>query len=242
MQKHITTTTTRRGARIAATGLLAGLLALGSMIAPTAPTAHASALSGASGASGGSTVRYRRGYTVQHGWLCYGWPNGAYRCTAHWRWQDGRLVSLNTAWLPNGLTLASVHTTARKAVKRIVARAKAKSVTYSAKPRNTYAYGECTWGAMALAHDNVNGLGNARDWFANARARGMPTGYTPRVGATVTFQPGVQGASWQYGHVGHVVAVGAGGSFEMEAMNDSAGWGRFAFRWVHTGWGVGFIY
>jgi surface antigen len=162
-------------------------------------------------------------------WLCYGWPSGAYHCTQRWSRVNWRYVSYNPSWVPSeGSAQTSVHATTY-------------TVAYSAKPANTYPYGQCTFGAEQLAHDNVNGLGNARDWLWNAQRRGLPTGYTPRVGATVVFQPGVDGASW-LGHVAHVVAVGSGGRFEIEAMNDAAGWGRYAFRWVQMRGGIAFIY
>lgn len=171
-------------------------------------------------------LRYQRGYSVQGSWLCYGWPSGAYHCTQHWRRSGGRYASLNPSWVPSQGSaqtshLSSVHTVA---------------------VRNTYPFGQCTWGAQQLRLDeNLSGLGNAGQWLRNAERRGLPTGYTPRVGATVVFAPGVDGASW-LGHVGHVVAIGSGGRFEIEAMNDAAGWGRYAFRWVQMRAGVSFIY
>ena len=176
---------------------------------------------------------YRVGYTVQHGWLCNGWRSGMYRCTAHWKVVNGRYVSLNPAWVPSqgsmrGSTHGSTHAPARFS---------------PTKPgRVPYPFGQCTYGAFVLAHDNVGGLGMARDWYVNAIRRGLPTGSVPRVGATVVFAPGVQGASRTEGHVGHVVKLGANGMFLMEAMNDNAGFGRFGFRWVHAGFGVHFIY
>ena len=207
------------------TASVAGVLALGSLSALASSPAHAA----------GVTFRYQRGYSVQHGWLCYGFANGAYHCTQHWRRSDGRYVSLNRAWVPSEgsvsvshvshASVASVHTSA-----------------YHATYRNTYPFGQCTWLAAHLRPDeNLSGLGNAKDWLWNAERRGLPTGYTPRVGATVVFQPGVDGASWE-GHVGHVVAVASGGRFEIEAMNDAAGWGRYAWRWVTMRSGVSFIY
>lgn len=112
------------------------------------------------------------------------------------------------------------------------------------KGRNTYPFGQCTFGAAALAHNNVNGLGNAKDWLWKAKARGMSVGSTPRTGATVVFAPGVQGAS-RLGHVAHVVRVNANGTFVIEEMNFfglGGGFGKMSFRTVHAGAGVGFIY
>ena len=52
-------------------------------------------------ASGSSFLRYQPGYSLQNGWLCYGWNNGAYHCTQHWhRDAAGHLVSDNLGWVP----------------------------------------------------------------------------------------------------------------------------------------------
>lgn len=53
-------------------------------------------------AQASSGLHYQRGYSVQQGWYCYGWANGAYHCTHHWgRASNGHLVSYNTSWVPN---------------------------------------------------------------------------------------------------------------------------------------------
>ncbi len=71
------------------TGALAASVAGASAALP--PTAQA---------SGG--LQYHRGYTLQNGWYCYGWANGAYHCTHHWvRTRSGRIISHNPAWVPN---------------------------------------------------------------------------------------------------------------------------------------------
>jgi surface antigen len=107
-------------------------------------------------------------------------------------------------------------------------------------------FGQCTWWAWYTRRDEsqLGTLGMARDWIANARARGMRTGYSPAVGATAVFQPGVQGAG-SGGHVGHVVQILSGGWFIISEMNfawNGGGWGRVDYRYVHTGSGVAFIY
>jgi CHAP domain-containing protein len=106
-------------------------------------------------------------------------------------------------------------------------------------------YGVCTWWAWYMRRDEpLATLGMARDWIANARARGLPTGYAPRVGATVVFSPYVQGAG-SGGHAAHVVAVLSNGWFIITEMNfywNGGGWGRVDTRYVHTGSGVAFIY
>jgi surface antigen len=153
-------------------------------------------------------------------------------------------MSANTAWVPNGLDVRL--TSVKRVVTKVAAKVKKVATAYSAKPANTYPWGQCTWGAAQLARDNVMGLGNARDWLWNAQRRGMATGYTPRIGATVVYQPYVQGASW-LGHVAHVVSVLGGGRFVVEEMNYQegggvGGFGRWSYRTSWTGAGVSFIY
>src|SRR5690242_7875099 len=71
---------------------------------------------------------------------------------------------------------------------------------HAAKGPNQYPWGSCTWLAEDRATRDLNGLGNAKDWAAHARARGLSVSSRARVGATVVFAPGVQGAS-SLGHV-----------------------------------------
>jgi surface antigen len=176
------------------------------------------------------------------------------------------VISDNPGWVPN-VGVSAARTTAS----RTTATAKAPATTttayatgYSAppahigqwtwtghsaypEPRGTfqgYSWGWCTSGAAMLAHDNVSRLGNAASWTRNAAARGMATGYTPRAGATVVFQPGVQGAS-SGGHVAHVVAVYSNGWFlvaETAFWWNGGGFGRVSYRYAHAGSGVSFIY
>lgn len=107
--------------------------------------------------------------------------------------------------------------------------------------------GQCTWWAATRRLDeNWWGLGTyAYQWAYNAPSHGFRTGYTPAVGATVVFQPGVDGASSYGGHVGHVEAVYGNGWFLISEMNFYAyggGWDRVDYRTVHVGSGVSFIY
>jgi surface antigen len=108
-----------------------------------------------------------------------------------------------------------------------------------------YAFGQCTWWAQYERRDeNLRGMGNARYWAGNAPKRGLHVGNSPRVGATVVFQPGVQGAGWA-GHVAHVMALYPNGWFlisEMNSYGNGGGWGRVSFRYAHTGSGIQFIY
>lgn len=115
---------------------------------------------------------------------------------------------------------------------------------YGNPAARTYGFGACTWGAAYLARHNAYGLGNAASWAYNARRHGLPTGFAPRVNATVVFQPFVQGAGGG-GHVAHVVRVINSYWFVVEDMNfwwNGGGWNRWSFRYAHVGWGVTFIY
>ena len=107
------------------------------------------------------------------------------------------------------------------------------------------AFGQCTWWAQWERRDeNLQHMGNAMYWASSAAARGYRVGSVPVAGATVVLQPGVQGASGA-GHVAHVVAVYPDGWFLVSEMNfywNGGGWGRVDYRFVHTGWGVQFIY
>jgi surface antigen len=115
---------------------------------------------------------------------------------------------------------------------------------YAGDPYSSF-YGVCTWWAWYMRRDEPLGtLGMARDWIANARARGLRTGYTPAVGATAVFSPYTQGAGGG-GHAAHVVAILSNGWFIITEMNfywNGGGWGRVDTRYVHTGSGVAFIY
>ena len=100
---------------------------------------------------------------------------------------------------------------------------------------NRFAYGYCTWYVANKRY--IPWLGNAIDWWPNARAYGQPEGQIPRVGAVmVTRESG-------YGHVAYVESVNADGSWSVSEMN-FAGWNRVSGRTIHPGQVplVGFIY
>ncbi|MFI5266304.1 MAG: CHAP domain-containing protein [Chloroflexota bacterium] len=107
---------------------------------------------------------------------------------------------------------------------------------------NNFPYGQCTWWAAQSRPDiGANVIGNASSWLYSARAAGLPTGSTPRVGAVVVYQPGAQGAAWT-GHVAYVTSVaGDGAHFTISEMNFPY-WGSVTRRSSWTGAGVGFIY
>jgi surface antigen len=105
-------------------------------------------------------------------------------------------------------------------------------------------YGACTWYAW-YRHRNLPlmQLGIAAAWPANASHLGLRVSALPVAGATVIFQPGVEGAS-ALGHAGVVEQVLGGGWFIISEMNFSwngGGWGRVNYRYAHVGPGVSFI-
>lgn len=81
---------------------------------------------------------------------------------------------------------------------------------------NTYFKGYCTWYAKQRRPDLPNMLGNGGQWVANAAARGLATGSTPKVGAIAETS----------GHVGYVEAVNADGTITISDMNGRAGFGN----------------
>jgi surface antigen len=207
--------------------VLAGALGLSVVAVQLAPTQ----------AQAAGDLHYQRGHYLASGWYCYGWSNGTYHCTQHWHRSGGRIISDNPSWVPNG---GSVSVSAPKASKG------SSTVRTSVHLRgpNTYPWGQCTWYARARGGAELNGLGNAGAWAANARRRGLAVGYAPRAGATVVFAVGVQGAS-RLGHVAHVERVLGGGRFLVSEMNYfgyGGGFGRVSQRVAHTGAGVSFIY
>jgi surface antigen len=109
----------------------------------------------------------------------------------------------------------------------------------------SWAFGQCTWWAQYERKDeNLMHMGNAQFWASGASSRGYTVGSQPRVGATVVFQPGVQGAGGA-GHVAHVVKVYPNDWVLISEMNfywDGGGWGRVDYRFAHAGSGVQFIY
>ena len=112
---------------------------------------------------------------------------------------------------------------------------------------DNFAYGTCTW--YVASRRCIPWGGNARDWYRNAGAMGFKEGHVPTPGAVVAFWPGRDGASWYYGHVGYVEAVGpasgiSAGSFRMSEMNATAGWNRVDYRtFANNDSGIeGFIY
>ena len=100
---------------------------------------------------------------------------------------------------------------------------------------NRFAYGYCTWYVANRRY--IPWLGNAIDWWPNARPYGYAEGQVPRVGAVmVTRESG-------YGHVAYVEAVNGDGSWTVSEMNFT-GWNQVSRRTIRPGQVslVGFIY
>jgi surface antigen len=97
----------------------------------------------------------------------------------------------------------------------------AAEVRPASHSRNAYAAGNCTWYAKSRRPDLPNNLGNARTWFARARAQGIPTGSVPQAGAI-----GQQG-----NHVVYIERVNPNGTVLISEMNYT-GFGKISHRTV----------
>ena len=75
--------------------------------------------------------------------------------------------------------------------------------------------GQCTWYANYKRPDLPNGMGNGGQYVASARAKGLPTGTTPRAGALVSTREAAF-----FGHVAYVESVNWGaGTMTISEMN-----------------------
>lgn len=91
------------------------------------------------------------------------------------------------------------------------------SVVQTLNNAASYTWGNCTYYVAKIASWVPTGLGNARDWLANARAKGLQTSSMPTVGSVAVSDAG------QFGHVAYVTAVHPNGTFDVSEMNFSAG-------------------
>jgi surface antigen len=98
---------------------------------------------------------------------------------------------------------------------------------------NGYDYGYCTWYVAnrraELGRPVPSNLGNAYSWYRVAQSAGLPTGFSPQVGAVMVNEGG--------NHVAVVEVVNADGSFWVSEMNS---YGQVSMtNSVSTGgWGV----
>jgi hypothetical protein len=107
--------------------------------------------------------------------------------------------------------------------------------SYSVAPGNRFPPGYCTF--YVYNRKPVPWLGNAWEWYGQARAYGWATGQTPRPGAImVTMESG-------FGHVAYVESVHPDGSWTVSEMN-FLGFGRVDMRTIRPGAVplLGFIY
>jgi surface antigen len=106
-------------------------------------------------------------------------------------------------------------------------------------------YGQCTWWANYRYHQMSNiwvpWLGNAWQWRYGAANYGWVVSATPKVGAIVVLQPGVQGAGY-YGHVAIVEQVNPDGSVNTSNFNWLGNWGRETSVTFHPGYGISFVW
>ena len=80
-----------------------------------------------------------------------------------------------------------------------------------------FPFGECTW--YAAQHHAVIWSGDAKDWIANAAAKGIRSTSIPSVGAIAVYAPGGAGHyDHAHGHVAIVTAVGPT-SYTVTEMN-----------------------
>jgi surface antigen/LysM repeat protein len=100
---------------------------------------------------------------------------------------------------------------------------------------NGYDYGYCTWYVANVRKASGNplpsNLGNASTWGIRAKAYGLPTGTTPRVGAAVVTS--TRGA----GHVAYVEKLNEDGTFWVSEMN-SRGQASMSDPTPRGGWNV----
>lgn len=143
---------------------------------------------------------------------------------------------------PAAVSLASAPPPPSAPAAPAVTRATTWLVGTVAGASDRFFYGYCTW--WVASKRSIPWLGNAWQWWWNARAYGFAEGSTPRVGAIMAM--GI-GRSSPQGHVAYVESVDADGTFTVSEMNwwgvPGGGWGRVDVRHVTSMAGIlGFIY
>lgn len=89
-------------------------------------------------------------------------------------------------------------------------------------PATRYPWGQCTWWAATRRADigkPIPGWGNAATWAGSAASAGYTVDGSPSAGSVIVFQPGVLGASADYGHVAMVEEVRGDGSILISESN-----------------------
>ncbi|HEX9056865.1 MAG TPA: hypothetical protein VF818_04970 [Ktedonobacterales bacterium] len=197
------------------------------------------ALTTATSTANASTfIRYQRGLSVQRGWLCIGFANGAIHCTRHWhRDRAGNLISDNPAWVP---TSRGVHVSggaARFTVSHTRYSPPAPAVVRGGEPCSpnvpssvwtTVQYWRpgaippgCYGGVFSINPRNYvyRPYFGVCNWWPEVLRPDEPTlpydsrlphHSTPRAGGTVHYAPGDHGAG-STGHWGHVESISPDG-------------------------------
>ena len=183
-------------------------------------------------ASGG--LYYQQGYYVVNGWLCYGWSNGSYHCTAHWHRNGSQLVSDNPSWVPNyGSTSSSTNSSSSSSSS---SHSTSSGTTSGSTSGSNTAGQPCRsssmfpsyirqWTTPVSCYGGIYSVNPANyvyrsgfgwcNWWPEVLHPNQPDilwggeyhrSSAPTPGAVVFFSPGVQGAS-SGGHWAQVVAV-----------------------------------
>lgn len=93
--------------------------------------------------------------------------------------------------------------------------------TYAANSSgNGYAPGNCTYYVKEMRPDLPNDLGNANQWYVNAKAEGFKVGSKPKIGAV-----GVSYEGWA-GHVVYVQKIKKNGNIIISEMNYMGLWNK----------------
>ncbi|HEY4383408.1 MAG TPA: CHAP domain-containing protein, partial [Ktedonobacteraceae bacterium] len=111
---------------------------------------------------------------------------------------------------------------------------------------NHFYYGQCTWWAADRYHTLtgkwVPWFGNAYEWYYGALNAGWTVSATPHVPSIMVMMPGVQGASYGYGHVAVVEQLLGGGNVMTSNFNWGYGnWGVKTDVEFHQGSGIWFV-
>ena len=113
-------------------------------------------------------------------------------------------------------------------------------LVYDYAGAGSYPAGQCTWGTKVLAPWAGAYWGNGGQWGASAAAAGFRTGYTPQVGAIISWNDG------GYGHVAYVIAVESETNIQVMEANyngyQSIGNYRGWFNPLASGGAVTYIY
>ena len=245
LSKLVAKVATPRRSQMSVALLTGSLLFVGLMGSAFTPMANAA-----------GSLRFVRGYSVQGSWLCYGFSNGAFHCTQHWRVVNGRYVSYNSPFVPSQGSV--VTTAARSSTPAPVVSSNTNVYTsrfdgieYCGSQRVDFSNASA-WakphGCYGLIFRPRSTLGRPSFGWCNWAAEASHLNYggrsvlglakhygAPRVGAVVWFSGFDQGASAD-GHWANLVAIGPHGWGLIEEMNFSyrgGGFGRIDFRFIH---------